>query len=122
MNGRVAAVEDRQTHRPEVRLLLERATKRSRRDVALLDLIDVDVTPWAGLGVDDLDADLFARKITDVPGLPVELFLVLSGGSSDDFAVQQQVDAGLARMVAAADQEADVFPLNCERRGRQFAL
>ena len=87
--------------------------------VALRDLIDVDVAPAAGRVVDDLEDGLLALVLLDVPVLPVEELAaaglsVGARGGEDDFAVDEQVHAGLALVSAAADEELDVVPLDGE--------
>ena len=44
-----------------------------------------------------------------------------TGGGADDFAVDQQVHAGLALPAATADEEADELPLDLELRRRERA-
>ena len=60
------------------------------RLVCKFDLVDVDVPPAAALGVDDLDACLFALEFLDVEALPLQLFVVLALGGADDLAVDEQ--------------------------------
>ncbi len=94
-----------------------------RLRVALRDLIDVDVAPAAGRGVDDLEDGFPALVLSDVPVFPVEELAaaclgVDARGGEDDFAANEKVHAGLALMSAAADEELDVVPLDGElRRG-----
>src|SRR5205085_208183 len=94
--------------------------------VALDDVIDVHVAPAAGVHIDDLDDDAPAGEFVHVPGVPVELFgaagaVVRAGGGADHLAIHQQVDAGLAGVHAAAEEEVEVLPLDLERRRREGA-
>ncbi len=89
--------------------------------VAELDLIDVDVAPRPSRRIHDLNMRFFAGQVAHVPVAPLQPLVVLAGGGADDLAVHQQVDARLARLVAAADQEADVAALDREVRRRERA-
>ena len=78
--------------------------------VALDDVVDGDVAPAALLAVHDLDADLLALQVAHVPGVPAQVLGVArraraARGGADDLAADEQVDARLARVVSAADQE-----------------
>ena len=75
--------------------------------VGLNDVIDVDVTPATGDLVDDPDLPGFAVQFGDVPVAPLEQLVVLAGRGSDDLVRDEQLDAGLARVVPTPDQESD---------------
>jgi hypothetical protein len=75
-------------------------------------VVDVDVAPAAGVRVNDLDAGRLAFELADIPGGPVELLAVGAGGGARDAGADEEVDAGLIGMVAAADEEVDVRALD----------
>ena len=81
------SAEHRQTHRAEVGSLRQDAAARR---VAEFDLVDVDVTPAAGRRVHDLNASRFTGELAHVPIVPFQLFIILSCGGADDFAVDQR--------------------------------
>ena len=89
-------------------------------DVRENDLVDVDMTPAFGTAIDDLHHGLLALQIGDVPTGGLQGLAILAGRRADHLAADAEIDAGLARMVAAADEEADVPPLDAEglRGGR----
>lgn len=117
-----AVVENRQGHRAEVGLLRQRAARAGANPVGLLDLVDVDVAPGARLVVDDLDPRLLALQFANRPMLPGELLVVGPGGRADDLAIDEQVDARLAFVVAAADEEIQEPALDGEFRRGQFSM
>ena len=94
--------------------------------VALHDVVDVDVPPAALLLVHDLDGREFAGEIGHVPGVPVEVFgaaglVVGAGRGADHFAGDEQVDARLAFVLAAADQKVEVVAFEFEFGTRERA-
>jgi hypothetical protein len=94
--------------------------------VALHDVVDVDMPPSAGSPVDDSNDDFLACQVADVPRIPFELFAaagldVGTGRGAHHPAVQQQVDARLARVTASANQEVQKTPLDRQRRRGQRA-
>ncbi len=108
------------------------ASRRRARDaagasprllVALDDLVDVDVSPAAGLAVDDAEDHGLTHELADIPRRPVELLgaagpVVRSGGGPHDLAVEQQVETRRARIPPTADQEVEIGSLDPERAGR----
>ena len=76
--------------------------------IALHDLIDEDVPPASFVLIDDFDPGRFSGQIAHVPGLPIEMLAIGAGGRANRLAVDEQVNAGLARMIAAAEQEIDI--------------
>ena len=89
--------------------------ERLGRDVGEDDLVDVDMAPALGAPIDDLDHGLLALQIGHVPTGRLQGLAILAGCRADHLAVDAEIDAGLARMVAAADEKADVPPLDAER-------
>ncbi len=75
------------------------------------------MAPALGAFVDDLDHGLLALQVRHVPTGRQQLFLILAGGGADDFAVDAQVDAGLARLISAADQKTDIAAFDGECSG-----
>ena len=71
--------------------------------------------------IDDLDMSLFPFQIVDVPVVPGHGVGVFAGAGPNHLAVQDQVDAGLAWVLAAADQEADEGSFDGESRGGELA-
>ena len=88
--------------------------QRFRRHVGKQDLIEIDMPPAAGMLVDDFDDGILAFQVGDIPTGRFERLDVLAHGGANDLAVDLQVDARLAGMVAAADQETDVTPFDAE--------
>src|SRR5262249_46342853 len=87
--------------------------------VDLHDMIDADMAPAAFAIIDNLDDDDLADQIANIPGVPIKLLtaaglIIRPGGGARDFAVEQQVDAGFSRILAAADEEVDECSLNLE--------
>src|SRR6202035_1338134 len=85
--------------------------------VALHDVIDIDVPPAAGVVINNLDDRVLADEVGDVPRMPVEPFaaagpIVGPGGRAHALAGDEQVDARLVRVHAAADKEINVFALD----------
>ncbi len=89
------------------------------RAIALHDLIGQHVPPSAGMPIDNLDHRLASGQILDIPSLPIEMLASAAGSRSgrtlDDATIDQQLDARLGRMMAAADQKIDEGPLDFER-------
>ena len=88
--------------------------------VALDDLIHVDVPPTALARVDDPEDGLLPLELGDVPRGPFEpfraaRFVVRPGGRADDRAADEEVEARLAGILAAADEDVQVPPLDRER-------
>jgi len=89
--------------------------------IRLDDLIDVDMTPTALPTVDDPEDGLLTDQIGDVPVLPVEPLgaagpIVGSGRGPGHGPVDEQVQTGLAGVLATTDQEVQVRPIDTERR------
>ena len=92
--------------------------------VTLDDLVNVDVAPAAGAPIDDLENRLLAKKLADVPGVPAEplrasWFAVRTGCRANGLAVDHQVDARLAGIASAPDQEIQIRPFDAKRRAGQ---
>src|SRR5207253_8943563 len=93
---------------------------------ALHDVIDIDVSPAAGRAIDDLDGGFLADKFLNVPRMPIEVLaaarlIVGAGSRADDFAADEQVEAGFAGEFAAADEEIDEIAFDVEQRRRERA-
>ena len=107
-------------------LALRVGERLGRLAVGLDDLVHVDVAPAAGGIVHDLDDGRLAGELAHVPklrheGFAAAGFVVRAGGIADGLAVNQQVHAGLLRVLAAADEEGDVFALDLELGRRERA-
>ena len=92
--------------------------------VTLDDVIDVDVAPASLAPIDDLESCLFPEQVAGVPGVPPKLLRaaridVRPGGCPDSLRSHDQIDAGLARVTATADQEVEVRSLDSEWRAGQ---
>ena len=82
--------------------------------------------PAAFVLVDDFNHRRLAFQIGDIPRVPIEAFgaagaIVRTGGCANDLAVDKQIDTGLARMGATADEEIDVFARDRKRRRSERA-
>ena len=88
--------------------------QRLGRDVGENDLIDVDMSPRLGATVDDFDLGFLAFQIRHIPTRRLEGLAILAGRRAHDFAGDAEVDARLARMIAAADEKSDIAPLDGE--------
>ena len=61
-------------------------------------------------------------QVGDIPTGRLQGFAILARRGADHLAADAEIDAGLAGIVAAADQETDVAPLDEERPRRGRAL
>ena len=93
-----------------IRLRLRSAALREGRlGVAGEDeMIRRDETPGADMGIDDPDDAGLALELGDVPDGLTEGQVVGTGGLAHDLAADDQLDGGLAGMIAAGDEEAEV--------------
>ena len=83
------------------------------------DMIEIDVAPIAGGFVNDLNRGLLAFDLAHIPGRPFQFLGILPGCRLNDLVVDEKIDAGLARIVASADEEVNVILGNPELGRRQ---
>ncbi len=84
--------------------------------VRLNDLVDADVSPAALVLVHNLEGRLSSRELGNIPTAGFKLLAILAGFCSDNPALNEQVDAGFALVIAATDQEGEFLALNGECR------
>ena len=99
MFGRLA--EQCQRHRAKVGELIELAG----RVVALRNLTDANIAPLPRFGIDDFDSRLLSLQCANVERFLRHAVIAMPRLRSYDFAVHDEVQAGSALMVAAADPE-----------------
>ncbi len=98
-----------------------------QRPVRLKDVVHHGVAPAARCFVDDPQSGLLPGKLGNIPRLPInDLFVAgilqrAPGRGTYRFPFDQQLQAGPARVIPAADQKVDVFPFDPKWRGDQFA-
>ena len=80
------------------------------------DLIDVDMPPAALRAVHDLQTRLLPQHREKLPRVPRQFLVLRAGGGVFHLAVDEQVDARRAGLVAAADEEVQVGQLDGELR------
>ncbi len=117
--------KQREPHRPHVWQRVERG--QHGRAIAERDSPDSDVSPSAGVRVDDLEHALAPAPRPNVEVAKRHPVAVASSGRANDLAVHEQVEARLPRVIAAADPElnevaVDREDLTGERAGRVVAL
>ena len=84
------------------------------------DVIHQHVSPLSGVLVDDLDPGPATLKLADVEDSHLECFAVLARGRAHDRVVDEEVDAGLTGVVAAADQKSYALTFDGERPGHEL--
>ena len=82
-------------------------------------MVDRDVRPIALVPIHDPELRPLPLPVGDVPPGPHQRVAVPAGGRAHDLPVNDQIDAGLARMMAASDEEVDAAASDRERRGEQ---
>src|SRR5581483_8253957 len=108
-------VQRRRQERPHSLLRFRRENQSRRGAVAEIDLVYIDMAPGVLPRVHDLQHALLPDELAHVPAFGMQLLLIASGCRADHLAPDAQVDAGLAGMVAAADEEMNVGALDLER-------
>ena len=98
-------IEQSQAHRAVVSRAGRLHPATTWRGVGENDIVNSDVAPTAGRTVHNLQLRGLSFQRPHVPGLLRELVAVHTGGGADHLAAHQQVQAGLGRMVAAAEEE-----------------
>ena len=71
--------------------------------IRLVDVIDINVTPYTTVVVDNLYAGFMTLKFCDVEGNKIEIIIVSTGGGSHDLIIHQKIDTDLTRSFTAAD-------------------
>ena len=61
--------------------------------------------PAAFLLIDNLQHRPFSRKLGDIPFVRIELFAVSTDGCTNNFSINQQIDAGFVFEMSAADEK-----------------
>ena len=89
--------------------------------IALDQVIDVNVSPAASTLVDDLDNRFLAKELGNVPGglgkfLAAATTVIGTSRCPHYLAVDKQVHAGAAWVLASADQEVDMLALDIDGR------
>lgn len=72
------------------------------------EMVGGNETPRADFAVDDADDALLALELGDVPDVLAQGQVVGTGGLADDLAANDELDGGLAGVVAAGDEEAEI--------------
>jgi hypothetical protein len=116
----VATVEHRQGHRPIIVPVLQLEGGRGG-PVAEHDVVHADVPPGVGHVVHDFEPGGLPLPGADVERGRLHPVGVAAGRREDDFVVHPQVQAGLALVGPAADQEVDEVPLDPEGLARERA-
>jgi len=107
-----------------VRLLIKRRRhdRRHGRCVGLRDLVNVDVPPRPALLINDLQPGFLADQLFSAPRVPGQCLIVRTRRGFDDFVIDDQIHARLSRMTATADEKADEFVSDRERRRNKRSL
>ena len=104
-------------HRTEVGLLVQLAGRLVGHD----DPAHADIAPGAGLAIDDLQLGRLALPFVNAKGSRPHAVVVVTGGRANGLAVDQQIDARLAWVIASADPEAEKLALDGERPAGELA-
>ena len=78
------------------------------------DRPNADITPRPGCLVNDFQSSRLALELPHVKSVLPHWIAVVARRRMHDLSVNEQVDADFARMIAAADPEADEIPLDGE--------
>src|SRR5208282_4788673 len=78
-----------------------------------------DIAPRPGRVIDDCQPGGLALELAHIEPVLPHVIIVVSGGRAHRFAVHEQADARLARMIAAADPKAYEIALDRERLAGQ---
>src|SRR5262249_35113214 len=111
--------QERQCQGAIIGLLIK--NERLTSHVAENDVVDADMAPGTGLGIHDFKVGALALQGSDIERRDPHLVLIVAGGGADDVAIDNQIEATLAWMRAAANEEIDVASFNAEWPARQFA-
>jgi hypothetical protein len=84
-------------------------------------VISGDDAPRTDVVVDDADDAALTLELGDVPDDLAQSEVIGTGGFADDLALDKELDGGLAGMIAARDEEANVRMRQLERRRGQRA-
>ena len=109
--SRLARFQEGERQRAHVVMLVALAGRRSVKTIGPAPILP----HGAGRLVDDLQPGRLALELAHVEAVLPHVIVVVAGRRAHDFAVDEQIDARLARMIAAADPEADELALDRER-------
>lgn len=79
------------------------------------NVVDSDIAPGSGDGVNNFDGAGNALEVVHIPDGKRHLVAVFAGGGADDFAADKEVDARLVGVVSSTNKESDEVALDFER-------